>query len=84
MTNPTVTNMPNVPDLPNKSGASADNAPADAGAAISTEDDLLNSISQNFGGESESTIAKAKQESLAEMNKKLPDWNLEPPEVFLS
>lgn len=50
---------------------------------MSTEDDLLNSISANFGGESTSTMKKAKRDSLAEMTKQLPDWSLEPPETFL-
>ena len=51
--------------------------------SVSTEDDLLNSISANFGGESTSTMKKAKRDSLAEMTKQLPDWSLEPPETFL-
>lgn len=72
------------PTAPNMSGTPAGNAPATGTGATSTEDDLLNSIRQNFGGNNEHTVAKAKRDSLAEMNKKLPDWNLEPPEVFLS
>ncbi|MBW3083675.1 hypothetical protein [Bifidobacterium phasiani] len=51
--------------------------------SVSTEDDLLNSISANFGGESTSAISKAKKDSLAEMTKQLPEWSLEPPETFL-
>lgn len=51
---------------------------------MSTEDDLLNSIAENFGGgETPSAIRKAKKDSLAEMTKQLPDWDLEPPETFL-
>lgn len=50
---------------------------------VSTENDLMNSIIDNFGGESTSAMKKAKKDSLAEMTKQLPDWNLEPPETFL-
>ena len=51
---------------------------------VETDDDLLASISQNFGSAgSNDKVSKAKRDSLAAMNKQLPDWNLEPPETFL-
>lgn len=56
----------------------------DVKTEVKTDDDLLASISQNFGSNgSNDTISKAKRDSLAAMNKHLPDWNLEPPETFL-
>ena len=56
----------------------------DVKTEVKTDDDLLASISQNFGSSgSNDKVAKAKRDSLAAMNKQLPDWNLEPPETFL-
>lgn len=74
--------VPAVPKVPatTKHGGKAPGKPARGNSA----DDLLDSISQNFGGESTGAIAKAKRDSLAQMNKTLPDWSLEPPETFLS
>lgn len=56
----------------------------DVKTEVKTDDDLLASISRNFGSNgSNDTVSKAKRDSLAAMNKHLPDWNLEPPETFL-
>lgn len=70
-----VPDVPSVPAVP----------PVDAGGAserAGSEDDLLDSISRNFGSGSDA-IADAKKDSLAEMSKSLPEWSLEPPETFL-
>ena len=64
-------------------GQQAPEAPAAAAAATSA-DALLDSINRNFGATGNSATARAKKDSLAQMNKQLPDWNLEPPETFLA
>ena len=40
-------------------------------------------IQANFGFDSEEDIPKATNEKLKDMNKKLPDWDLEPPFTYL-
>lgn len=80
-----MTNTPTTPDKPQKptkpTAPSVQDTAKTAGAPAS-QDDLLASINRNFGS-GEQPATKAKRDSLAEMNKKLPDWNLEPPETFL-
>ena len=52
-----------------------------------TEQDLMDSIQQGLAQDfaaGEDAVKKAKQESLEEMTKALPEWSLEPPETFLS
>ena len=55
-----------------------------------TEQDLLESIESTMNlryGTSESKakakVRSAREQSLKEMQKKLPDWSLEPPSTFL-
>lgn len=78
---PTAPAMPQKPVPPRK--RQAPEAPA-AAAASTSADALLDSINRNFGAIGNSTTARAKKDSLAQMNKQLPDWNLEPPETFLA
>lgn len=46
-------------------------------------ENLMNEKMQDIYGVSEDNSEKATDERLKEMNKKLPNWNLEPPRKFL-
>ncbi|MBT1174056.1 hypothetical protein JS530_00730 [Bifidobacterium sp. LC6] len=84
MTNPIPMPNPAVP-MPQQAGKAPQPKPqSQPQSQVPAADALLAAIGTNFGGESTDAIAKAKKNSLAEMNKSLPEWSLEPPETFLS